>query len=273
MREEERASLYNLEVYGEVNEFLNKLSAARRESPYRNIPVPHILLGQDEGEGFSTFASQTTEILYKNHVIEFRSKMRLVECTFCQEINVNKLKEKIRYGTVITNVFYGVVAIDLKISLSRVEKDVLTEFIQFLKTNKDNICFLIRVNKDELEEARCFMEGVLNMNFYCVSIPRITCFQMADIAAEWMKKDGFGIDSEAIKVLQKTIEILQTQKQYCGLKTIRQLVERIELQHLMFSDTKKDQNISAYEISDFTDRILSTELVHSENSRRGRIGF
>lgn len=272
MRGKGISSPYNFEIYREVNEFLDKLCAAKKEYPYRNIPVPHILFGQDEGEGFSTVAVQITEFLYKNHIIEFRSQKRLIECTFYQEVSIKNLKEKIRKGTVITNIFYGVVAIDFKISLSHVEKDVLTEFIQFVKINKNNTCFLIRVNRDELEMAKCLMEGILNINFYSVIIPRITCSQMTDIAVMWMKKDGFEVDNESVKVLQKLVKILQEQRLYCGLKTIRQLVDGIEMQHLL-SDRRKNLNISASEISNFTDKILDAELIYRENSRRGKIGF
>lgn len=271
MRKNKLPPIYTLSIYKEVEHYLDRLCWVKEKYPDRNLPAPHMLFGQNEEESFGVAAEYITERLYQNHIIEFRSKKRMVECVFSQDINVRELRDKIRAGTVISNVFYGVAAIDLKMSFSSIAENSITELVSFLKENEDNICFLIRVKKEELGEAKCLMTGIRGINFCSFAIPEISCPEMADIIFNWMKEDGFTAEDELRKVLLRMIEFLYEQKQYFDLRMTRQLTKRLEAYHVMSDNGRK--MFTAQEIKEFIDGELLTELNYRGTSAKHKIGF
>ena len=271
MRGKGISSLHNLEIYSEVNKFLDKLCAAKKEYPYRNIPVPHMLFGQDGEGSFEVLSEEIAEILYQNKLIQFRSKKKLIYYTFFQDINIGILREKIREGTVISNVFYGVVSIDFKLSLNSISKEKLGKFLQFMEENEDHICFLLRVLNDDLEEAKYCMAGIQDMNFYVFSIPNISCYEMAEIIFDEIKKDGFRVSDDLFAVFVRMTEFLYNQKLSFDMRMIRQLVNRLENYHILMRGVT--EMITAQEIIKFVNEELVIELNYKGISSRQKIGF
>ena len=271
MRGKRMSSLYNLEIYREVNNLMDKLCAAKREYPDRNIPVPHMLFGQDGEGSFEVLSEEIAEMLYQNKLIQFRSKKKLIYYTFFQDINIGMLREKIREGTVISNVFYGVVSIDFKLSLTSISKEKLGKFLQFMEENEDHICFLLRVLKEDLEEAKYCMAGIQDMNFYAFSIPHISCYEMAEIIFDEVKRDGFRVSNDLFTVFLRMTEFLDNQKLFFDMRMIRQLVNRLENYHILMRG--EAEMITAQEIIKFVYEELVIELKYKGISTRQKIGF
>jgi len=97
----------------------------------------------------------------------------------------------------------------------------------------------------------------------------LTPSELLNIIGEWIKKDGFVLESDVQDILLEIIELVSRRNSYAGLRTIRRTLDALEL----YLAVTKNQNVITRECAkDYIKNYLEVDIKREMHSER-KIGF
>lgn len=197
----------------------------------KNIGFPVYILSGESGSGCTTFSKILAEIVDVYRILPKVSINNFIEMEYPysdSKEEYNRFFESFRWAAETTNEFYGVALINISCYVRNIEDVHFLELLDFIKENKENTIFILRVNtfnEKEIDE----IQAVIEKYSYTEHI-ELSHLQTEEYINYIVKKCKAGrmtfVPSEdiALKILKTYIDEAKEAKYFTGLHTINTFI-------------------------------------------------
>jgi|GEM_PF-4227916 len=248
-------------------EILKWQSLSMLNLPKQKKIIPNYLLSIDNGCGFSTIAQLMAEALKELKLFNFASATAFLELKF--EDNAQLLFEEIRSEAIISNEFWGVVAIDISTWVEDYHSEQFEEFLQYVRLNNNNIVFIFRIPNISDHMARKLL-GALKVagNIRHLIVPAVKDSELIGFIRRILDTESISVENDAYELLNVMIVELKERNDFEGYKTVLQLIADIIYEigtdsNFEFLNTKRIiyDSLQKYYKEIFKNKLISTTKI------------
>ena len=240
-----------------------------------NIGLPVYILSGKTGSGSTTFAKILADIVEKYKLLSKISENNFIEIEYPNtdfKEDYNNFFESFRWMAETTNIFYGVALVDISNYERNLDNNHFLELLQFIKKNKNNIVFMLRIETLDEEEINEIQSTIEKYSYTeVIKLPYLKTEEYLKYIIKQCNKDNIVFECETSKLfdtLYPYIEEAKNAKYFSGLHTINTFISFLAYNQMQNKNDEGKIVIKEKNLKDLLEEFFSKMSVNYK-----KIGF
>ena len=265
------------EIKAKLNELHHFL---KDKEPYvlLNSLADFLLVGKP-GCGMKTVVSTVSEYLYVAKAIDFCGK----EKWFSFELNyttpeshfyeIDKFKQKMYVIKGFNRYFKGSIYINLDKWIGHTEEDYFKLFLNFLSSIDDRILFFFGIHtekQEEIDEIYAKLYQYIRIDLIKLRFPDTK--ELSELVVSFIQNKGFTFSENTLAIIQNMIEIVVSQSQFKGFRTIEKFSDAI-IYHFFMNNNNQTKEITVDILDSYQKNSFYVKPSSGDVETKQTIGF